>query len=736
MQAAPLPATSVIRLLLLTWSVVVATSWGHAAGAVELTNQAHSLRVIPADTSVYVAFLKNQQQVELLQNTAAWNKFINIPLINMGINQVKAYWQFPPDERLMAVRDWIQGPDGRATVGLLADMGSEEVVFYGDQKLARVLELLMEFNSEINAAQAEVMRNMNDLESDTTEEEIVIARMQAFLEAHGDDIVVPTFVLAGRIKNNERASEVVDLLEQHLRELISMSPVPLEGNLSREQNDRLDLLTLSLTGDMLPWEEIEEEYQDNPALYNLLRKIAYDKKMVVTVGTVHDFFVLSLGESTEHFTNLPTGNLLVETAEFERLKSHSDKELTSIVYLSGPMMKTLSSNERTFRDMAVTFKGALALSDLDPLRKETIENDIDELAAELIAYIPDASTVAGVSFMTERGYESFTYSWGKLPPTVDATQKLSLIDHVGTDSIGWAINSGKQSLEGYEHFTSCLERIFVHIEAVAEHQATVDDWKRYEEVRAEVIPLLKRLDVANRTQLLPATASGQGAVVFDASATSKSWCNFMPEARRELALPTIAMVFAVDDADKLRAGVSEYFAVAQQAIDIAHRVSPEVPGIRIPIPDVTAVTGGELYAYTLPAEWGADERVAPSAALSNNVLVLSLLPEVSEKLLAQSRPDLDGPLANFDRPLVSASHFKLARFIDTLKPWIDYGVQVAIQNQQEGEVQQAVAMVGFVKPQIEQVLDVLKAIDSVTSVQYLDRDVVVLHSEMRIINRE
>src|SRR5690606_15846813 len=97
-------------------------------------------------------------------------------------------------------------------------------------------------------------------------------------------------------------SEVVTLIEQHLREVASMSPVPLEDKLDRNTTETVDIVTLTLKGDMLPWEEIESEYEHNPELYQLLRDIAYDKQLVVTIGKVHEFFVLSIGASTDYFT--------------------------------------------------------------------------------------------------------------------------------------------------------------------------------------------------------------------------------------------------------------------------------------------------------------------------------------------------------------------------------------------------------------------------------------------------
>ncbi len=705
--------------------------------AAELTGHARSLSVVPADAAFYVAMLKNRQQITQMTETKAWKKFVNIPIVNIGVNQVITQWQFPQDERLLHVRDWVQGPEGRAILGLLRDAGSEEVVLYGDKKFATVLELLMDFNSEMNQAQAEMMRNLESPEPDV--EEILNARMQEFLKTRSNDLDVPTFVLAGRIVNEEQATGVLDILEEHLDNIPPQQQIDLAESIERETSGTVDLLTLTLTGDLLPWGQIESDMVDNPELYALLREVLYDKQVVIAVGRVDDFFVLSVGPSIEHFTKAHSGKRLVETDEFQRLAPYADKEIVSLGYFGGDMMKTLSSNERSLRDLSVTLKGLLSLSELDPLRKEAIEKDIDELTSELIAYLPDASTVVFASFMTDRGYESISYNWAKLPPTVDGSKPLTLIDHVGSDSLAWFVSRGKQSVDGYDRFTSWLRRIHVHLESIAQTTTSVEDWENYERVREEIVPLLNRLDRANREQFLPAAANGQGALILTASPQARRWCDHMPEAPHDLPLPTLALLYGIDDPMLVKQGAAEYFSVAQQALDIAHRMNPvEVESITIPKPEVTSVTGGELFSYALPAQLGGSDRIAPNAALGKHVLVLSLLPEIGEKLLAESRPVMEGPLGDLDRPLVSASHIETARFVDVLKPWIDYGVQVAMQKARDegGQTQQAVAMVGFIKPSVHEILDVLKVFHSTTTVTYIEGDVVVRHTESRTIDLE
>ncbi|MEM8866618.1 MAG: hypothetical protein AAGF31_13835, partial [Planctomycetota bacterium] len=263
------------------------------------------------------------------------------------------------------------------------------------------------------------------------------------------------------------------------------------------------------------------------------------------------------------------------------------------------------------------------------------------------------------------------------------------------------------------------------------------NWAKYEEARDTVLPLLQQLDAANRECLLPGMADGQGAVVLSAAAADDAWCEFMPAADAQLPLPTLALVYGVSDAGLVKEAASEYTAVIQQVIDIAHEKNPdEVPPLKIPPPEKSVLASGTLYAYELPGEWGASERVAPNAVLSDSVLVLSVLPELGERLAAGSQPLVDGPAAEFDRPLVAASHFKFAKFLQTLDPWIDYGIKAAIANASEEEGAGAVAMIGMVKPQLDQLLEVLQTMHAYTGVTYREEDAWVTHAEMRLIDLE
>lgn len=704
-----------------------------------MRDHAESLEAIPADAAFYVAWLKNREQIEAVLESNAWKKLMAIPVVQMGWMQAQTQWQFPTNPQVKAVKKWVDSSDGQDLVKLLKEMGSEEVFVYGDSSLATVANVLMEMNSAVSNSQFDELRATGDPES-LEQSDAVKKKVAELLRKHKVDLKMPDFVMGFRVDDEDLAEDMLDLLEAELPSLLTDAPVEvieMLENIDRQAGSGYDLLTLTITGDMLPWDDMEEDVDaEDQEIFELAKSIVEDKQAVLAIGIVEDYVVISLGDSTDHLQHVGTNSLLADTKEFERLDKHADEEITTIGYASEEFLLALGNNERSFGDIASMAKGALSLADWDPERVKQIENDIDELTADIVAFMPEPGAVAMTSFMTDRGYESYSYNWGGMPPTVDGSKPLPLINHLGEDSLGWFVSRGKQSVEGYDTFVNWLKRGFDHFEAIAEEEADPDDWAEYQAVREQALPMLERLDKANREQLLPAMQDGQGAIVLDASIADDEWCDFMSPAQGELQMPSIALVYAVSDAGKLKAATAEYFDVAQEAMDAAHEAEPdEVPAFEIPEPLVSEVSAGTIYAYELPAEWGANERVSPNAALSDSVLVLSVFPELGEKLLAGSKPDIDGPIAEFDRPLLSAGHFKFAEFISMLRPWMDYGIQLAMESEDENGGSM-VMMIGMVKPQVEQFLDVLQAIDSYTGVTYREDDAWVTHAEMRIIDLE
>ena len=151
-----------------------------------------------------------------------------------------------------------------------------------------------------------------------------------------------------------------------------------------------------------------------------------------------------------------------------------------------------------------------------------------------------------------------------------------------------------------------------------------------------------------------------------------------------------------------------------------------------------------------PEEWGLDAKVAVNAGLTDTTVVASWSPETTERLLKTTELDIDTSL-KLDRPAAIVAHFQFAKLIDSIRPWIDYGFEVAtgklkVEEEEDGDDesedeanndQAAIAMqMGFIIPQVQQFLQVSTALQSFSSVTYEEDGLWVTHSEVHLEDLE
>jgi hypothetical protein len=188
--------------------------------------------------------------------------------------------------------------------------------------------------------------------------------------------------------------------------------------------------------------------------------------------------------------------------------------------------------------------------------------------------------------------------------------------------------------------------------------------------------------------------------------------------------------------------------VVRDAIELAREIDPDqVPEFELPEPERRELdAGGTAYVFPLPQEWGIDDQVALNAGLTDTVAVISCSPATTERLLKEMPLTVDTSL-DLKRQAAVVSHLQFADFVNAVRPWIDYGFEVATgklkletEDEEEEESddeadaqQQAMVMqMGFVMPQIQQFLNFTTALRSLSTVTYEDDGVWVTHSETHI----
>ena len=513
----------------------------------------------------------------------------------------------------------------------------------------------------------------------------------------------------------------------------------MAAHLERDQIGGHEFLSLRLDGSMLPWDKIREEADNlDDEQFVKLKSFVSKQKLAVALGVTDEFVILSIGESTDQLEKMGKGAVLAEAPAIKRLQKHAEQRVVAVQYISKVLANSLGSANQTLEDLASAAEQALEKAEVSEEQRKPIIDDIRGL--NLARYMPEPGDTAGVMFLTDRGYEGFQYSDGKRP-MADSSKPLTILGHVGGSPLVVIASRSKQNIRDYEEGVAWLKKTAEHVEKIAEEKSEADDWAKYQEIRKKAIVLLKRLDKTNREHLYPALADGQGAFVLDVEAKSKQWFTQMPESPKPLPMFELGFAASVSDAERLRQGVSTYIDVAIETYKLIKEYNPqEMPEFKMPTANVSEISsGGKLYTYPLPKKWGVDPQVAVCAGLTDKFVAVSTMPKTTERLLSETTPDLDTSL-KLDRPAAMVTHIAFAKMIGAIRPWIDYGIDVATgklkvrkedeeDNDKPADQNPVMLQMGFVVPQVHQLLDVASALRSVTAVVYEEDGAWVTHSE-------
>ncbi len=652
-----------------TMLAIICAALPNAHGA-DLADQAHSLRKVPADASFYSASLRLKEQWHNFIGSKAYGKLMEIPLIQFAKMQISFQWQQSEEPVVAKFRDYIQSSPGQDAVGVLKEMFSDECFVYGGGDISESFKLFMELNSLQHTARLEALTEGKDAT------EVTVNRALEILDKHADTFKLPTAVFGFRIKDQARAKRELDEVHSLLRNVLDANAPDLAAHLQRDQISGHEFLTLRLDGTLLPWDKIREAAKMlDDQQFEKLRGFINKHTLTIALGVMDEFVLLSVGESTDHLEKMGQGAVLADQPAIKRLEKHADQRVVSIQYASKAFAQNLGSSNKTLEDIAAAAEEGMVQAKISEEHRKEILADIRGL--DLAQYMPTPGDTVGIGYLTGRGYEMFQYSDSKRP-MMESSKPLSILSHAGGSPLLVIASRSKQNIQDYEKCVDWLKQTAGHVEKIAEEKTDPDDWAKYKEIRGRVIGLLERLDKANREYLYPALADGQGAFIVDIAAKSKQWVNKMPESPTELPMIEMAFVAGVSDAERLRQGVSAYIDIGLDAYKLIKELnSHDMPELKLPKAEVSDLSdGGKLYTYPLPKKWGVDPQVAINAGLTDKFAVVSTMPKTTERLLHDTKPEFDTSIP-LDRPAALVVHVEFAKFIDNLRPWIGYGVDVA-----------------------------------------------------------
>ena len=149
--------------------------------------------------------------------------------------------------------------------------------------------------------------------------------------------------------------------------------------------------------------------------------------LVVAVGLRGDYLLVSIGSSTDVLARLGQGKHLAERPELAPLQKFAGKRLTGVDYLSKAMSVRIASNKENIDELLKTADALLPLANLPAGEQEQIRKDAAELAADLKQVFPEPGAMMGLGFLTDRGLETYQYTWGEQPDAgrLQAAQSLA-----------------------------------------------------------------------------------------------------------------------------------------------------------------------------------------------------------------------------------------------------------------------------------------------------------------------
>ncbi len=678
--------------------------------------------------------LHNREKIEAVMHSNAWAKIMQMPVVQMTIAAYKSQLD-TPDSRASQIDAAMKNPEVQKILGLLADMGSDEVFLYGDKNFVDFIQLFR----AVNAAQSygPLMAQITGQIHDQSPQEIQAAAVISALVNNLKLIGVPNLVVGFKVKDVDLAKEELIQLGVYAK-IVSDQIEPLKGRIQKTKVGKYDFLVLNLDGGMIPWDEVPlDKFKDAEAADGDVQKIVdhvKQSKLVIALGVRDNYLLVSIGRSLECLEKLGKDQRLIDRAEFKPLEKYADRRLLGVGYVSEAFSRQLNSQKKDIDAVLDVADKCLKSSDLIDEQKQRIHKDIQELAKDVERMTPEAGAAMGFSFFADGGIEGYQYVWGN-HNRLDGSKPLDLLQHVGGDPIlGAVVRTKAPNVENYDVAVKWAKKAYGYFREFGLPAMKEHDRERIEKFLETALPLAERLDKANRELLIPALADGQLALVVDDKLTGRRFVVGLPEMEKPAAMIEPAIVLGISDAKLFKKGLSEYRAVANGLIDAVRRIEgANVPeDFQIPEPKTVEDSSRTLYVFTPPGAWGIHEKIEPSIAVSEKAAVFAVSRDHADRLLKAAPPTIGGVLSQSERPLAGAVWIHWAAMLDAASPWIDLASEQIMTANNVDEAQR--------KPIAEQVhtaVDVLKTLRTVSSECSIENGVLVTHTfaELRDVEK-
>jgi hypothetical protein len=731
------------------WVPVILLLSGTAARAEDPRNST-SLRFAPAKAAFYGTSLRHKEMLQRMTASKAYQRMTEHKVLDTVIKQGTAQYSAMLDQfKTNNPEAWL-GLRGFYDEGLalLGDMMSHECFWYGGEGWVKAAPQFQAISNKVNALASQLAQMSDEERNEKLLEILDDSEMQSLLGA----LRTPETVMGFKVTKHQLADDQLVVIALGIKQALASNPevASLQKIYKKEtiSGGAFHVFTLDLS---LLTPEIIEKMKDSAgdegeqvaAVIGKLKNSLKNLKLVISLGRIGDYMIVSIANDNQHLANWGKEKLLIDMPEFAPLKKAGDKKFTDISYTSKEMMTAATSPAALEGQIAQIrqLREQLAQAGVSgelPITEESIKK-ITEMYIEDMEKIKEfalseTNPRAALSFTYDvaSGFETMSYQFGE-DSALDDSEELTILSHVGAEPLFFGAIRGQKSEGADETIDYVANRMLEFADAIefGDDEESQGMQEILDKAAEKGKPIVKKFVKITTEQILPALEDGQAAFVLDASLTTDRLSPTLPPSEEELLLPEVAIVMGVSDAKKLKEGLKAYLALGRELIAAIREVNPDaIPeGVTIPDPEVVSEDDGELASYAIPSEEEFVGKILfPTFGLGEDVAVLALHRNTAKRLLRESELDsvAEELEAALEKPLAGASQFDFNRVMDLIESYLAYASQL-------GAFDQAAQMAppfsaDDLREQTSLILDFLRCYERTTSVTYIEDGATVTRS--------
>lgn len=658
---------------LAAWGIVLAVLCAPGLARASDTPSRSALDIVPANAAFFASWSRQEEQLHFLWESNAFAELLEIPRVRETLGPL-ILGEFDLDNpNHVTMKQWLSQPFVQAGIDAL----SHEVFVYGDASFTQVV------NDANELMWKATLDRLEALASGSSEPQAgLAASTSAVRDLEG--LHLPNLVFGFKPKDAMRARVQLMLLDGLIQIAFARKDVPplLRKQYGREMIQGQMFLTFTTTGETLldqiefaPSEAILSERLDR------FVRAFRQRKIVLAVGFLHDYIILSVGSTTEHLHHLGLKESLAGHPHMARITQLESRSCASIRYVSSDFrtaISAISGYQPRFREL---FEESLSNDgqggDETQTKAETVLREARDARKQQQEEEP-RSALFGYTCLTDTGYEGFSYRDARsvAPPT----RPMSVLLHTGADPIG--VFASRQWLDAREDYDWLSKQ-------VAARLGQFDEWFPVNNEESRVTKqqfrkLVGQLDTIMRQQVVPMLAGGQAASVISASERSTQWHPEMPVAETPLPLPAVSLVVESTDPAVLLAGLDSAFQVVKSGIRLVSDAVQEIPPVE---PEMEDTAVGRLYFLPM---WPELTRIdpdlfAPTVGYSDHWLVATVRPKTAMTLLEPKGWVPEGVDSNELAELTALKHIRPEKLIQIALDWLGYAEQTVMEAPSEDD---------------------------------------------------